>query len=147
MKPPRQPLYEMRIAVRWGDMDALGHVNNTLYFRYFEQVRIEWLERLGYATLPAEDPAQPSEGPVIADAHCQFLIPVTYPAELLLQMSGGPPGRSSFDIHYELRDAADAARLYSTGSTRLVWVDYRAGRSTPLPAVLREQLPTAAGDS
>jgi acyl-CoA thioester hydrolase len=35
------------MPVRWGDMDAYGHVNNTVYFRYMEQVRVEWLEQMG----------------------------------------------------------------------------------------------------
>ena len=38
-------VHEMRIPVRWGDLDAMGHVNNTIYFRYFESLRIEWLNR------------------------------------------------------------------------------------------------------
>jgi Thioesterase-like superfamily len=40
-------VYEMRIPMRWGDMDAMGHVNNTLYFRYLETVRIEWMRSIG----------------------------------------------------------------------------------------------------
>jgi acyl-CoA thioester hydrolase len=35
--------HEMVMPIRWGDMDAMGHVNNTVYFRYLEVVRIEWL--------------------------------------------------------------------------------------------------------
>ena len=38
-------VHEMRIPVRWGDLDAMGHVNNTIYFRYFEALRIDWLNR------------------------------------------------------------------------------------------------------
>jgi len=58
----RQPM-----RVRWGDMDALGHVNNTVYFRYFEQIRIEWIEEFGFGAA-----GQP-HGPVIVDAHAQRL--------------------------------------------------------------------------
>jgi len=39
--------HRFTLAVRWGDMDAMGHVNNTVYFRYMEQTRIEWLETFG----------------------------------------------------------------------------------------------------
>ena len=37
------------MPIRWGDMDAFGHVNNTVYFRYMEQVRISWFEQIGLA--------------------------------------------------------------------------------------------------
>lgn len=139
MSQPRQSLYNMEFPIRWGDMDALGHVNNTVYFRYFEQARIEWLEQLGYRTaLDAGD-----EGPVIVDATCQYLLPVVYPARLQLQMYGGPAGRSSFDTLYELRDADEVDRLYSTGSARVVWVNYAEGRSVPLPEDIRQLLPAS----
>ena len=42
----KKQVHEMVIPIRWGDMDAMGHVNNTVYFRYMEQARIEWLESI-----------------------------------------------------------------------------------------------------
>lgn len=42
-------VYTVVMPIRWGDMDAMGHVNNTVYFQYLEQARIEWLRRLGAA--------------------------------------------------------------------------------------------------
>ena len=57
-----------RIKIRWGDMDAFGHVNNTVYFRYMEQTRIDWLDT-------AEGAADDGHGPVIVNAHCTFLRP------------------------------------------------------------------------
>ena len=42
-------VFDMSMPIRWGDMDAFGHVNNTVYFRYMEQVRISWFEQLGIA--------------------------------------------------------------------------------------------------
>ena len=49
---PRRLLHTSRQIVRWGDMDFYGHVNNTVYFRYFEQARVEWLEQAGFAVSP-----------------------------------------------------------------------------------------------
>jgi len=49
--PPGAPLYEMDIVVKWGDMDALSHVNNAQYFRYFEQVRLDWYHNSGFGVL------------------------------------------------------------------------------------------------
>jgi acyl-CoA thioester hydrolase len=137
------PLYEMTFPIRWGDMDALGHVNNTVYFRYFEQARVEFLEQLGYPARLPEDASDNSGGPVIVDAHCQYLIPVVYPATLKLTMSCGPAGRSSFDTLYELRDADKPQTLYATGSARVVWADLVKGGSMALPDKVRAQLPTS----
>ena len=59
-------VHEMVIPVRWGDMDIMGHVNNTVYFRYMESVRIEWFVKLGY------DPSPKGQGPIIVNAFCNF---------------------------------------------------------------------------
>jgi len=63
-----------RIPIRWGDMDAMGHVNNTVYFRYMEQARIGWFD-----ALVPEDEAWKSTGIVIANASCNFKRPINYP--------------------------------------------------------------------
>ena len=69
--------HEMRIPIRWGDMDAMGHVNNTIYFRYLEIVRLEWL----YAVGGKPDPS--GSGPVIVNAFCNFIRQLEFPGEIL----------------------------------------------------------------
>ena len=59
-------VFEMHIPIRWGDMDMMGHVNNTVYFRYLETIRIEWLSSIGYPPNPS------GQGPVIVNAFCNF---------------------------------------------------------------------------
>ena len=129
-------LYALTIPVRWGDMDALGHVNNAAYFSYMEQVRIGWLASVG---AEAFGPSA-REGSVIVNACCTFNKPVTYPATLRVQMHGGAPGRTSFESYYTLQDAA-ADVVYATGTARVVWVNYASGRAIPLPAFVRRHLP------
>ena len=123
-----------QMPVRWGDMDAYGHVNNTVYFRYAEQCRWEWLEKMELA--PGREP---TEGPVIVNASCTFLIPITYPATLEIRMYAGDGGRSSVETHYEIRVLGDA-RLYAEGSAKVVWIDMVSGKSKPLPEALRAQI-------
>ncbi len=125
--------FETVISVRWGDMDALGHVNNACYFRYMEQARIEWLKAIG------EDFSMETQGPILATAQCNYLKPVTYPASLRVQVSGEKPGRSSFVLRYRLL-LADSAEVVAEGETVIVWVDYQAQQSVPLPESLRQQL-------
>jgi acyl-CoA thioester hydrolase len=84
----RTHVLRTRIPVRWGDMDYYGHVNNTVYFRYCEQARCEWLEAVGCEVGPGTDVA-----PVIINASCTFLIPINYPATVVVDM---PPERPSW---------------------------------------------------
>ncbi|MDQ6685704.1 MAG: acyl-CoA thioesterase [Pseudomonadota bacterium] len=123
--------YEMVIPIRWGDMDAMGHVNNTLYFRYLESVRIEWLHRVD------GKPDLAGEGPVVVNAFCNFLRQLKYPGEVLARHYVANPGRSSFDAFVTLERTDEPGVIYASGGSTTVWIDYRAGRSVPLPAKVR----------
>lgn len=114
-------------------MDALGHVNNTVYFRYMEQARVEWLERFDWLG------EQRSQTTVVVKASCTFLIPIVYPGVVETRLYGGNPGRSSVETWYELRVQGDE-RLYAEGNAKLVWVDAGSGKSSPLPDRLRAAL-------
>lgn len=118
------------IPIRWGDMDAYGHVNNTIYFRYMEQARCEWLEALGYKVAPE------GHAPVIINASCTFLVPLTYPGTVEVRLFAGHVGRSSVETHYELRLVGEDT-LYSEGAAKIVWMDAATGKSVPIPDALR----------
>lgn len=124
-------IYTTRIPVRWGDMDAYGHVNNTVYFRFFEQARCEWIEHMGFRVSP-----EAATGPVIINASCTFLAPVNYPATVIIKMYAGDPGRSSVMTWYELFIEGEE-RLYAEGAVKTVWMDMRSGKSAPLPDKVR----------
>src|SRR5437016_5892519 len=75
MNPYRKLVHTTRMPIRWGDMDAMGHVNNTVYFRYMEQARIDWV----YAFAQGEGQgAYAGDGPLIVNARCTFFAPLTY---------------------------------------------------------------------
>jgi acyl-CoA thioester hydrolase len=130
--PEGNPLHQTSLAVRWGDMDALGHVNNIMYFRYFETARLQWYEKSGFEPLAGSD-----EGMVIVDNHAQYLKPLLYPATVTVRMAGHSPGRSSFISTYSL--SVDD-QLYTLGSSKIVWVNMAAGRSVPLPEAVRSMV-------
>ncbi len=119
------------LPVRWGDMDVYEHVNNTVYFRYAEQARIEWMERLGLQLSRTQ-----SQGPVIVNASCTFFIPITYPSVVEVKVFVGHVGRSSVDTSYEIRVVGDD-RLCAEGAARVVWVDVNTGKSCPIPESLK----------
>lgn len=131
-------IYTTRIPVRWGDMDAYGHVNNTVYFRYFEQARCEWIEQMGFRVSPEEE-----TGPVIINASCTFFAPVNYPATVVVKMYVGDAGRTSVMTWYELFIEGED-RVYAEGAAKTVWMDMRTGRSAPLPEVVRALCDTSA---
>jgi acyl-CoA thioester hydrolase len=106
-------------------MDMLGHVNNTSYFRYFEQARIEWVYGLQQ---PGK--AYSGTGPVIVNASCTFLSPLVYPGDVEVRMYLGEPGRTSIGSYYDL---TMDGRKYAEGAAKMVWIDLASGRSVPVP--------------
>ncbi len=131
MEHKRTTIFTTTLPIRWGDMDAMGHVNNTVYFRYMEQTRIEWFESLGYNT-----GQNAKEGPVIVNASCTFFVPLVYPGNIEVRMYLGHPGRSSLPTHYELRLSGND-KLYARGDAKVVWIDPASGRSIALPENMR----------
>jgi acyl-CoA thioester hydrolase len=131
-------VFEMSMPIRWGDMDAFGHVNNTVYFRFMEQVRISWFEQLGILGGNGT-----GEGPVIVNASMDFLKQLHYPGDAVGRMTVSKPGRSSFDTRFELTRADDPDTLYARGAARCVWIDYAAGKSVPIPDMLRAMIESA----
>ncbi|HEY2864080.1 MAG TPA: thioesterase family protein [Casimicrobiaceae bacterium] len=125
MTAERKVVHITRLPIRWGDMDAQGHVNNTLYFRYMEQARLEWL-----AWLEQRCGGFPGQGSVIVNASCTFIAPITYPGTVEVRMYLDAPGRSSIGTHYDLWIGE---KKCAEGSAKLVWIDRVSLRSAPLP--------------
>jgi acyl-CoA thioester hydrolase len=121
-----QHVHTAELDVRWGDMDAAGHVNNSRFFSYFEEARVEWLK----ATL--ERSMFSEKGPVLASASCDFERPVHHPATLHIDVYAEPPGRSSLPTHYTAQRAA-SDDIVATGEAVLVWVDVETGTPVPVP--------------
>jgi acyl-CoA thioester hydrolase len=134
--------HEMVIPIRWGDMDLMGHVNNTVYFRYMESARLEWLYRIG-------GPPDPNgSGPVIVNAFCNFIRQLEFPGDMLARHYVANPGRSSFDTYITLERTDAPGIIYAEGGAKTVWVDFKAQKSVPLPQAVRDLIvasPPGAG--
>ena len=131
-KKPRLLVHTSRQQIRWSDMDMLGHVNNTLYFRYMEQARLEWR----YAMERQWGP-QPETKRVLASASCTFLLPLVFPGDIEVRMFLGKPGRTSVGSFYEIWANE---RKCAKGAARIVWIDAASGRPVPLPEFIVAQL-------
>lgn len=136
MEHARKLVHVTRMPIRWGDMDAYGHVNNTIYFRYMEQARVEWIEALGVRVRPE------GEAPVIINASCTFLVPMTYPGTVEVKTFIGPLGRSSIPTYVEMRLEGQET-LYAEGASKIVWMDTATGKSVPIPDFVRSALEAA----
>jgi len=124
MTAPRHHVHTATFGLRFADMDALGHVNNAAYFTFMEQARVEWTRK------HAPDAYTQGTGPVIANASCNYRVPLVYPEDIEVRMYLGAPGRSSIDSYYEI---AAGGRIYADGAAKIVWVDFSTGKSTALP--------------
>ena len=127
-------VYEMRIPIRWGDMDAMGHLNNTTYFRYLETIRIDWLRSIDC------QPDPQGEGMVIVNAFCSFYRQLEYPGDVLMKMYVSDPGRTSFESWGTMERCDNPGVIYAAGGATTVWVNFQAQKSLPLPDWMRRHL-------
>jgi acyl-CoA thioester hydrolase len=126
--------FEMVIPIRWGDMDAMGHVNNATYFRYLESLRIEWFRHIGC------QPSTEQIGPIIVNAFCSFLRQLEYPGDVLARHYSGAVGRSTIDTYATLERVDRPGVVHASGGATVVWTDFKAQKSVPLPDRIRALL-------
>ena len=124
-------VYEMRLPIRWGDMDAMGHVNNTVYFRYMETVRIEWMRAVGC------NPDPQGQGPVIVNAFCNFYKQLEYPGNVLVKMYTSDPARTTFETWATMEMANQPGVIYAAGGATAIWVDFPKQKAVDLPDWMR----------
>lgn len=125
-------VYEMIIPMRWGDMDAMGHVNNTTYFRYLETIRIDWLHSIGAVPQPN------GHGPVIVNAFCNFYKQLEYPGDVLIKMYASDPGRTTFETWGTMERTDQPGVIYAAGGATTIWVDFPNQKAVDLPDWMRQ---------
>lgn len=125
----------IEVPIAWGDMDAFGHVNNTVYLRLFESARIALFERVDVAYRDVTGTC----APILASTQCQFRLPMTYPDTARVETGISHIGRSSFTMPYRVHSVRHG-RVAAEGDGVAVWFDYAAGKSAPLPEELRRRL-------
>jgi acyl-CoA thioester hydrolase len=127
--------------VRFGDLDAMRHLNNVVFLRYFETARIAYLREI----VPSHDPAHPEEdafGLIFAECHINYRSPVLFDEEVAVACSIGNVKRSSFRVEFEMRVGS---RLVAEGYGVLVGFDYASQAAAQLPDELRTTLEAEAG--
>ena len=127
----KKQVYETRFPIRWGDMDAMGHVNNAQYFRYLETARIDWMHGMGLNPDPA------GQGPVIVNAFCNFYQQLAYPDEVLLKMFVSDPARTTFETWATMERVTQPGVICAAGGGTVIWVDFPRQKAAALPDWIR----------
>lgn len=125
----------IEIPIAWGEMDSFQHVNNIVYFRYFESIRMACFQKLDVWTFMEET----GIGPILASTKCKFRIPLTYPDTV----SGGGRITSVEEDRYvmEYKLVSHAHRkVAAEGEGLIVSYDYREKRKAPLPEELKRRI-------
>lgn len=118
------PVFETRMALRWADQDALGHVNNVTYFRYFEEARVRLLARLRASSAH-------ERYWLVAHASCDFLRPLQYPGELIVGLSLSRIGRTSLTLGGWIALATQPETACARARMVVVGADGPLGRPVP----------------
>ncbi len=139
MTAPKRSDYSffLKLTPRWGDMDALGHVNNVKFFTYDESVRLEYFQ-----ALMKDDPKFWNEyGLILAHIEADFLAQLKLPAELELGFRITKMGRTSLKTEAGMFRGDELVAI-----TRgvLVWFDYRSNTPLPLPDAVRAKIRSGA---
>ena len=127
----RKLVHDMVLSIRWGDMDAMGHVNNTVYFRYMETVRIEWMRAVGC------DPGPQGQGPVIVNAFCNFYRQLEYPGDVRVKLYVSDPGRTTFETWCTMERTDQPGVVCAEGGATTIWVDFPQQKAETLPDWMR----------
>ena len=125
----------IEIPVAWGEMDALGHVNNIVYFRYFESGRIAYMAKLGFLASVEQNEI----GPILGSIQCKFKYPVTFPDTLSVGIRTIRIEEDRFVVEHCVVSHA-AQRVAAEGEGVIVAYDYRAKKKVHLPAEIKHRI-------
>ncbi len=130
----------IELPVQWGEQDAFGHVNNVIYFRWFESARIAYFGRIGL--MKPEDVAQ--VGPILASSSCDYRRSIVFPDSVRIGIRASRIGRTSIAFEHRIVSLEQRA-LAAEGTSTTVVYDYAAKRPSPVPDSLRQAIEDLEG--
>jgi acyl-CoA thioester hydrolase len=123
-----QPLFRMPLALRWRDLDAFNHVNNSNFLTFIEEARIQWFASLGREWITE------TIAPLLAAVQMNYRKPIPYPAQVVVELFLERLGNTSITIGHRVVD--DGSTTYADGHVVMVWVDRASGKPVPLPKIV-----------
>ena len=130
------------IKVNWGDMDALGHVNHSVYAKWMETVRMMYFSEIGMMNLYDDS----NIGPILARIEIDYKLPIVFPDVVTVSTSVSRMGNSSFDMRYKIESISNNGKSAATGSVVCVLLDYSSGIPHKIPPKLRESIAKLEGN-
>lgn len=132
----------IELPVLWGEMDAFQHVNNVMYFRYFESARIAYLDRIQYMEIMRTT----GLGPILASARCEFKRPLTYPDRIFVGIKVSEMGVDRFVMQFRIV-SQKLQKIAAEGDGVIVSYDYTKRQKAPLPQEIRQRIESLEGRS
>jgi acyl-CoA thioester hydrolase len=129
----RKILFRMPMALRWRDLDAFQHVNNSNFLTYLEEARIRWFESW------QGEWVNDAIAPLLAAVQLNYRMPIPYPADVAVELFAEKVGNTSVTVGHRVV-SGDGATLYADGHVVMVWIDRASGRPVPLPEAVRNAL-------
>ena len=126
--------FALPVEVRFRDIDAMGHVNNAVYFSYMEQARMSYLRELGLIPERLDETSF-----IVAEANCRFKAPVPFGMPLVVRVRVAEMRSSSFFMDYSIEEQ-DTGRVMAIGRTVSVVYDYAASKRVPIPSEWRAKI-------
>jgi acyl-CoA thioester hydrolase len=130
----------VQFPIAWGDMDALGHVNNTVYFRHFESARVAYLAEINFIDPATND----GVGPILIHTHCDFRKALAYPDTVSIGARVTEISHDRFTMGYRLV-SHHLQKIAAEGKGILVAYNYRDKRKAELPEVIRQNIQKTEG--
>jgi len=125
----------IEVPVAWGEMDAFGHLNNIVYFRYFESARIAYFYKLDLIDMMTRT----GIGPILASTSCRFKIPLTYPDKVLVGAKVVSIGEDRFTMGYCVF-STNHRKVAADGDGLIVTLNYRESKNVQIPGELRQRI-------
>lgn len=146
------------VQIRFRDLDPLAHVNNTVYFIYFEEARSYYFDQLhpwmpqwpsgeehqenGTPEAPQNPRIQTGSrrsrfGSLVKETTCTYNLPLVRNDRAEVGVRVVRVGRTSFVLEHAICDSEDHSRVFAIGRTVMVWCNYQTGRPYPVPAIMR----------
>ena len=132
----------IQIPVAWGEMDAFQHINNVVYFRYFESARIAYFDAIVMMNVMETT----GVGPILAETQCRFRIPLTFPDTVMVGVRVSALAPQGFTMEFAVASRRHS-KLAAVGEGRIVTIDYTGGGSkADVPGVVRERILALEGE-
>ena len=125
----------VEFPIAWGDMDAYQHVNNVVYFRYFENVRIACFEQLQMMTFKEDT----GIGPILASTQCRFKIPLTYPDTISVGTKIVELEKNRFVMKYSVISHR-LQKVAAEGEGLVVFFNYKENRKASIPEEMKQRI-------